>query len=71
MMKKSLLVISLTAAVIFANVANSFALDPQPEPPRECPLIKHIDPGTLVSLDPQPEPPVFAKIIQSKSIAVR
>jgi hypothetical protein len=69
-MKKSLLAISLTAAVIFANVASTFAINPQPEPPGDCQLIRYINPGVLVGLDPQPEPPV-EKPVLFKSIAVR
>lgn len=69
-MKKSLLVISITAAVVFANVASSFAFNPQPEPPGDCQLIKYINPGVLVGLNPQPEPP-GEKLVLFKSIAVR
>jgi len=70
-MKKSLLVISISAAVIFANVASAFAFNPQPEPPAHCQLSKYINPGTLVGLNPQPEPPCFSESILSGSIAVR
>ncbi len=69
-MKKSLLVISITAAVIFANMASSFAINPQPEPPGDCQLLRYINPGVLVGFNPQPEPP-GDRLVLFKSIAVR
>lgn len=70
-MKKSILVISITATVIFTNMASAFAFNPQPEPPGDRQIIRYINPGELVGLDPQPEPPVEKLASFAKKITVR
>lgn len=70
-MKKCLLVISVTAAMVFVNMVSAFAMNPQPEPPAAGQIIKYVNPGTLVGFNPQPEPPGDKVARIAKSIIMR
>ncbi|KNY29913.1 hypothetical protein [Pseudobacteroides cellulosolvens] len=70
-MKKCLLVISVTAAMVLVNVVSAFAINPQPEPPADRQIIKYVNPGTLVGFNPQPEPPGDKVARLAKSIIMR
>ena len=70
-MKKRILVISITAVVIFTNMASAFAFNPQPEPPGDRQIIRYIKPIELVGLDPQPEPPIEKLTSIASKITVR